>query len=166
MIALIDQARADGDSLGGVVEAVARHVPRGWASRCSTSCTPISARPCCRSRLAKASKWAAASPARALHGSEHNDIFYAEGGAIRTSQQSLRAASGRRSPTARILIVRAASNPWPPSARTRDGGPDGNPTVLKPAAVTTPACSARGAHRRSHDGPGAGRPLLRAAPLG
>jgi len=42
MIALIDQARTDGDSLGGVIEAVARHVPAGLGGRCSTSCTPTS----------------------------------------------------------------------------------------------------------------------------
>jgi chorismate synthase len=44
MIARIEAARAESDSVGGVVEVVARGCPPGWASPSSTSWTPTSAR--------------------------------------------------------------------------------------------------------------------------
>jgi chorismate synthase len=35
MIELIDQTRRAGNTLGGVVEVVAHHVPRVWAATCT-----------------------------------------------------------------------------------------------------------------------------------
>jgi len=94
-----------------------------------------------------------------LHGSEHNDIFYAEGGRIRTRSNRSGGIQGGIS-NGEDIIVRAAFKPVATILREQETVDlDGNPRFSSPAAVTTPACFARGAHRRSHDGPGAGRPL-------
>ena len=65
MIELIKQARAEGDSLGGVVHCRVRGRPawRVWASPCSTGSRPIWPRPCSRCRRRRGSRSAADSPA-------------------------------------------------------------------------------------------------------
>src|SRR5262249_1974790 len=84
MIDRIDKARKDGDSLGGVVEAVARGVPAGWGQ-------PVLDKP--EADLAKAMLSLPASKGfevgsgfagTRLFGSQHNDPFYNAGGRIRT----------------------------------------------------------------------------------
>ena len=64
MIARIEEARRAGDSLGGVVECVCATCPPAWASRSSTSSRPTWRTRCCRCRRPRASRSAAALPAR------------------------------------------------------------------------------------------------------
>ena len=63
MIERIKQARKEGDSLGGIVEAVARKVPVGLGSRCSTSWRRTWLGPCCRCRHARGLRSARGSAA-------------------------------------------------------------------------------------------------------
>ena len=46
MIRLIEKMRRAGDTVGGILEGVARGVPAGWANRCSTSSKRIWRRRC------------------------------------------------------------------------------------------------------------------------
>ena len=63
MVAEIDAAKADGDTLGGVVEVLAYDLPPGWAATCTGTAgwTPASRPPSWASRRSRASRSARAS---------------------------------------------------------------------------------------------------------
>ena len=84
MIALIDQARADGDSLGGVIEAVARHVPAGLGEPVFDKLHADMGKALLSIPACKGFEVGSGFAGTRLHGSEHNDIFYSENGRVRT----------------------------------------------------------------------------------
>ncbi|HSZ83830.1 MAG TPA: chorismate synthase [Polyangia bacterium] len=90
MIALIDQARKAGDSLGGVVEAVARGVPVGWGEPVFDRLEADLAKGMLSLPAAKGFEIGSGFAGTRLPGSQHNDPFYfqpgagADGGRVRT----------------------------------------------------------------------------------
>jgi chorismate synthase len=84
MIAAIDDARRAGDSLGGIVEAVARGVPAGWGEPIFDKLDADLAKAMLSLPAAKGFEVGSGFAGIALTGSAHNDPFYAEGGRART----------------------------------------------------------------------------------
>jgi chorismate synthase len=84
MIALIDGARKGGDSLGGVVEAVARGVPAGWGEPVFDRLEADLAKGMLSLPAAKGFEIGSGFAGTRLAGSAHNDPFYADGGRVRT----------------------------------------------------------------------------------
>ncbi len=110
MIAAIDAARKDGDSLGGVVEAVARGVPAGlgdpvFDKQESDLAKGLLSLPACKG-FESGSGFAGTT----LRGSEHNDPFYAEGGRARTRTNRSGGIQGGIS-NGEDIVVRAAFKP-------------------------------------------------------
>jgi chorismate synthase len=132
MIALIDQARSDGDSLGGVVEAVARHVPPGLGEPVFDKLHADLGKALLSIPACKGFEVGSGFAGTRLHGSEHNDIFYAENGRIRTRTNRSGGIQGGIS-NGEDIIVRAAFKPVATILREQETvDVDGNPTVLKP----------------------------------
>jgi len=84
MIAAIDEARRAGDSLGGIVEAVARGVPAGWGEPIFDKLDADLAKAMLSLPAAKGFEVGSGFAGIALTGSAHNDPSYAEGGRART----------------------------------------------------------------------------------
>jgi len=140
MIALIDQARTDGDSLGGVIEAVARHVPAGLGEPVFDKLHADLGKALLSIPACKGFEVGSGFAGTRLHGSEHNDIFYAEKGRIRTRSNRSGGIQGGIS-NGEDIIVRAAFKPVATILREQETVDlDGNPRFSSRAAVTTPAC--------------------------
>jgi chorismate synthase len=84
MIALIDGARKAGDSLGGVVEAVARGVPPGLGEPVFDKLEADLAKAMLSLPASKGFEIGSGFAGTRLTGSQHNDPFYNPGGRIRT----------------------------------------------------------------------------------
>jgi chorismate synthase len=84
MIALIDGARKAGDSLGGVVEVVARGVPPGWGEPVFDRLEADLAKAMLSLPAAKGFEIGSGFAGTRLMGSQHNDPFYNAGGRVRT----------------------------------------------------------------------------------
>src|SRR3569623_3623018 len=84
LIAAIDEARKAGDSLGGVVEVVARGVPVGWGEPVFDRLEADLAKAMLSLPAAKGFEIGGGFGGVLLRGSEHNDPFFNENGRIRT----------------------------------------------------------------------------------
>lgn len=84
MIALIDQIRQDGDSIGGVVGCVARNVPKGLGEPVFDKLEADLAKGVMSLPASKGFEIGSGFAGTLLTGSEHNDEFYVENGEIRT----------------------------------------------------------------------------------
>jgi chorismate synthase len=84
MIARIDEARKAGDSLGGVVEAVARGVPAGWGEPVFDKLDAELAKAMLSLPAAKGFEIGSGFAGTYLSGSQHNDPFYDSSGTVRT----------------------------------------------------------------------------------
>jgi chorismate synthase len=132
MIALIDQARADGDSLGGVVEAVARHVPAGLGEPVFDKLHADLGKALLSIPACKGFEVGSGFSGTRLHGSEHNDIFYAQGGRIRTRTNRSGGIQGGIS-NGEDIVVRAAFKPVATILREQETvDVDGNSVQLQP----------------------------------
>jgi chorismate synthase len=80
----IEQARRDGDSLGGVVALVARGVPAGWGEPVFDKLEADLARAMLSIPAAKGFESGSGFSGSDLTGSTHNDPFYMEGERVRT----------------------------------------------------------------------------------
>jgi chorismate synthase len=78
MIALIDGARKDGDSLGGVIEAVARGVPAGWGEPVFDRLEADLAKAMLSLPASKGFEIGSGFAGTRLRGSQHNDPFYSD----------------------------------------------------------------------------------------
>jgi chorismate synthase len=78
MIAAIDAARRRQDSLGGVVECVARGVPPGWGEPVFDKMEADLAKALLSLPAAKGFEIGSGFAGTTLYGSEHNDPFYAD----------------------------------------------------------------------------------------
>lgn len=84
MIRLIETVRKDGDSVGGVVSAVARGVPAGWGEPVFDKLEADLAKAVMSLPACKGFEVGSGFGGALLRGSEHNDPFFAEGGRART----------------------------------------------------------------------------------
>lgn len=84
MIAAIERAREAGDSLGGIIECVARGVPAGWGEPVFDKLEADLAKAMLSLPAVKGFEIGSGFGAVALTGSQHNDPFVAEGGRVRT----------------------------------------------------------------------------------
>lgn len=84
MIAAIEAARKAGDSLGGIVEAVARGVPAGWGEPIFDKLDADLAKAMLSLPAAKGFDIGSGFEGVALRGTEHNDPYYNAEGRIRT----------------------------------------------------------------------------------
>lgn len=111
MIELIDQTRRNKDSLGGVVECVARHLPKGWGEPVFDKLEADLAKGVMSLPATKGFEIGSGFSGTLLTGSEHNDEFYQdEAGNIRTSTNRSGGIQGGITNGENILL-RAAFKP-------------------------------------------------------
>ena len=84
MIDLIDSVRKQGDTIGGVVSAVATGVPVGWGEPVFDKLHADLGKAMLSINAVKGFEYGSGFEGVSLKGSEHNDAFYAEGGKIQT----------------------------------------------------------------------------------
>ncbi len=85
MIKLIEQARDQGDSLGGIIECVVRNAPAGLGEPVFDKLEADLARAMLSLPATKGFEIGSGFAATKMRGSEHNDPFETRGGKIRTS---------------------------------------------------------------------------------
>ena len=110
MINRIKEARKDGDSLGGVVEAVARNVPSGLGEPVFEKLDADLASALLSIPACKGFEVGSGFGGLTMTGYEHNDSFYSEKGRIRTRTNRSGGIQGGIS-NGESVIVRAAFKP-------------------------------------------------------
>jgi len=110
MIELIDAARKAGDSVGGVVEAVARGVPPGWGEPVFDRLEAELGKAMLSIPACKGFEVGSGFAGTRLRGSQHNDAFYAEGGRVRTRTNRSGGIQGGIS-NGEDIVLRAAFKP-------------------------------------------------------
>ena len=118
MRAAILQAREAGDSVGGVVECIAQGVPVGLGSPMFQGLESQLAAALFAIPAVKGVEFGAGFEAARMKGSEHNDPFVMEGGAVRTQTNHAGGILGGISDGMPILF-RAAFKPTPSIAQTQ-----------------------------------------------
>ena len=134
MIALIDEARRDGDSLGGVVEAVARNVPAGLGEPVFDKLEADLGKALLSLPACKGFESGSGFSGTLLRGSQHNDHFIAghDPGQIRTRTNRSGGIQGGIS-NGEAIVVRAAFKPTATILREQPTvDVDGNETTIKP----------------------------------
>ncbi len=127
MAAAIDEARRAGDSVGGIVECVARNVPAGWGDPVFDRLEATLAAALLSIPAVKGFEIGSGFAGTRLLGSEHNDAFENRGGRIRTRTNRSGGVQGGIS-NGETVIVRAAFKPTATIAKEqetvrRDGTP-------------------------------------------
>jgi chorismate synthase len=131
MIALVDGARKAGDSLGGVVEAVARGVPAGWGDPVFDKLDADLAKAMLSLPAAKGFEIGSGFAGTQLTGSQHNDPFYNAGGTVRTRTNRSGGVQGGIS-NGEPILVRVAFKPTATILREQETvDVDGNSTTIK-----------------------------------
>ncbi|MCZ6632325.1 MAG: chorismate synthase, partial [bacterium] len=131
MIERIDQARKDGDSLGGVVEAVARSVPPGLGEPVFDKLEADLAKAMLSLPACKGFESGSGFGGIAFTGSTHNDIFYNDEGRIRTRTNRSGGIQGGIS-NGEDILIRAAFKPTATILKEQQTVDiDGNPTTIK-----------------------------------
>ncbi len=110
MIALIEQTRDAGDSIGGVVECVARQVPTGLGSPVFDKLEADLAKAMMSLPATKGFEIGSGFAGTLLTGSEHNDSFYMEGDRVRTATNRSGGVQGGIS-NGEAIILRVAFKP-------------------------------------------------------
>jgi chorismate synthase len=110
MIALIDGARKAGDSLGGVVEAVARGVPPGLGEPVFDKLDADLAKAMLSLPAAKGFEIGSGFAGTRLTGSQHNDPFYDGRGRVRTRSNRSGGVQGGIS-NGEEIVIRVAFKP-------------------------------------------------------
>ena len=131
MIDRIKEARKDGDSLGGIVEAVARNVPVGLGEPVFDKLDGDLARAMLSLPACKGFEVGSGFGGITMTGSQHNDPFYNEGGRIRTRANRSGGVQGGIS-NGENIVVRAAFKPPATIMKPQETvDVDGNETVLE-----------------------------------
>ncbi|MCY7323705.1 MAG: chorismate synthase [Phormidesmis sp. CAN_BIN36] len=104
MVDLIEQVRNQGDSIGGVVECVARRVPRGLGEPVFDRLEADLAKAMMSLPATKGFEIGSGFAGTVMTGSEHNDEFYTENGEIRTVTNRSGGVQGGISNGENILI--------------------------------------------------------------
>ena len=110
MISRIKEARKDGDSLGGIVEAVARGVPPGLGEPVFDKLDADLAHAMLSLPACKGFEVGSGFAGVTMTGSSHNDAFYADGRRIRTRTNRSGGVQGGIS-NGEPLVLRAAFKP-------------------------------------------------------
>ncbi len=130
MIERIDEARKAGDTLGGVVEAVARNVPPGLGEPVFDKLEAELGRGVLSLPACKGFEVGSGFGGIAMTGSTHNDPFYNEAGRIRTRTNNSGGIQGGIS-NGESIVIRAAFKPVATIMMPQETvDEDGNPTEL------------------------------------
>lgn len=116
MFELIDKARAEGDSLGGMIECVAEGVPAGIGEPMFGGLENRIAQAVFGIPAVKGIEFGAGMAVAAMRGSENNDEFYMDGPAVRTRGNKHGGILGGIS-TGMPIVFRAAIKPTPSIGR-------------------------------------------------
>ena len=119
MQAEIAQAKADGDSVGGVVECVVEGLPAGIGEPMFGGLENLIARAVFAIPAIKGVEFGAGFAAARLRGSEHNDAFRVQDGRIVTETNRCGGILGGIT-TGAPLVFRAAFKPTPSISRQQD----------------------------------------------
>jgi chorismate synthase len=131
MIARIDQARKAGDSLGGVVEAVARGVPPGLGEPVFDKLDAELAKAMLSLPAAKGFEIGSGFGGTFLTGSQHNDPFYDGGGRVRTRTNRSGGVQGGIS-NGEAITIRVAFKPTATILREQETvDENGHDTTIK-----------------------------------
>ncbi len=131
MIESIDEARKDGDTLGGVVEAVARGVPAGLGEPVFDKLEADLGKAVLSLPACKGFEVGSGFGGITMTGSQHNDAYYNEGGRVRTRTNHSGGIQGGISIGENILI-RAAFKPVATIMKSQETiDVEGNPTTLE-----------------------------------
>ena len=130
MIERIDEARKAGDTLGGVVEAVARNVPTGLGEPVFDKLEAELGRGVLSLPACKGFEVGSGFGGINMTGSTHNDPFYNEAGRIRTRTNNSGGIQGGIS-NGESIVIRAAFKPVATIMMPQETvDEDGNPTEL------------------------------------
>ncbi|MYB50384.1 MAG: chorismate synthase [Dehalococcoidia bacterium] len=130
MIERIDEARKAGDTLGGVVEAVARNVPAGLGEPVFDKLEADLGRGVLSLPACKGFEVGSGFGGITMTGSTHNDPFYNEAGRIRTRTNYSGGIQGGIS-NGESIVIRAAFKPVATIMTPQETvDEDGNPTEL------------------------------------
>ena len=131
MIDFIKEVRSEGDSVGGVIECVIRGIPAGWGSPVFDRLEADLAKGMLSLPATKGFEIGSGFSGTLLRGSEHNDLFTADGGKIRTVTNRSGGVQGGISNGESILFRTA----FKPTATIFKGQqtvtPQGESTILK-----------------------------------
>ena len=131
MIARIDEARKAGDSLGGVVAAVARGVPVGLGEPVFDKLEADLAKAMLSLPASKGFEIGSGFAGTLLSGSQHNDPFYDAGGRVRTRSNRSGGVQGGIS-NGEDISLRVAFKPTATILREQDTvDEDGHDTTIK-----------------------------------
>ena len=127
----IKEARKDGDSLGGIVEAVARNVPAGLGEPVFDKLEADLGKAMLSIPACKGFEVGSGFGGITMTGSEHNDPFYSDAGRIRTRTNNSGGIQGGIS-NGESIIIRAAFKPTATIMKPQETvDVDGNPAILK-----------------------------------
>ena len=131
MVALIESARRDGDSLGGVVEVVARRVPAGLGEPVFEKLTASLAAGLMSLPAARGFEVGEGFGSVLMRGSTHNDPFVMKGGTVGTESNHSGGIQGGIS-NGEPLVMRVAFKPTATIMREqRTVSRQGEPAVIK-----------------------------------
>ena len=131
MIERIKQARKGGDSLGGIVEAVARNVPVGLGEPVFDKLDADLAKGMLSVPACKGFEIGSGFGGITMTGSEHNDPFYSEEGRVRTRTNRSGGVLGGIS-NGENIVIRAAFKPTASIMKPQETvDEDGKPTTLE-----------------------------------
>ena len=131
MIERIKEARKDGDSLGGIVEVVARSVPVGLGEPVFDKLEADLARAMLSLPACKGFEVGSGFGGITMTGSQHNDPFYSEGGRIRTRTNYSGGIQGGIS-NGENIVIRAAFKPTATILKPQETvDEEGNPTIIE-----------------------------------
>jgi chorismate synthase len=133
MIARIDEARAAGDSVGGVIRLVVRGVPAGWGEPVFDKLDAELARAMMSLPAVKGVEIGSGFAGTRVSGAAHNDAFVRRpDGSIGTATNRSGGIQGGIS-NGEAITVRVAFKPTATIMRPQETvGPDGAPTTLAP----------------------------------
>jgi chorismate synthase len=132
MFQLIDSARREGDSVGGIIECVIRNVPPGWGNPVFDRLEADLAKAMLSIPAVKGFEIGAGFACAEMKGSEHNDPFVFRKGKIHTTTNFSGGIQGGIS-NGEDIFFRAAFKPTATILRPQKTvTPDGKATILKP----------------------------------
>ncbi|MDQ6656270.1 MAG: chorismate synthase [Verrucomicrobiota bacterium] len=118
MIAAIEEARADGDSLGGIIECLVRGVPAGWGEPVFDKFEADLAKAMMSLPATKGFEIGSGFAATRMRGSEHNDAFESRDEKIRTITNHSGGVQGGIS-NGEDIVFRVAFKPTSTIARSQ-----------------------------------------------
>ena len=131
VIERIKQARKDGDSLGGVVEAVARGVPAGLGEPVFDKLEADLAKAMLSIPACKGFESGSGFGGVTMTGSEHNDAYYVEDGRVRTRTNNSGGVQGGIS-NGENMLIRAAFKPTATILQSQETvDEEGNETTIE-----------------------------------